>query len=239
MSKENKFHKFIERLDQEEKNRAWEKITAEENVRLAEESAPVRKPVKRFAWRKLVAACAAVLLVAAGIFTAMRFLPQDKTADGGNWGSASTDLGEEKPETSEDNRYCDTNSYESSIAEKTFKDAGFLYLEWYDITDYCETVVYQMKDSGETLGYCERIMDVNTGSLVSVHAICEGYTLKELDFYDDGVNTENVGGIEIRWGSAIGYSYANFAHGGYDYFVIVEYPTSDDSVLEILNELLV
>lgn len=230
MSKENKFHNLIEKLDREEKDCAWEKIKAKENLRFAEEGSSTKKSVKRFAWRRLVAACAAVILVAVGIFAATRFLPQDKANTADNGGSSET------PETSED-RYCDLGSYDMLVAEETFKEAGLLYLDWYDITDYCATSIFRLKESGETIGYCEEMVDVNTGSTVRISAIFSGYTLEDLEFYGDGPNSKSVGGVEIHWGNVMDYSYANFTYGAYEYFVAVHYPMAEDSVLDVIDEL--
>ena len=238
MSKERKFHQLIEKLDREEKDQVWDKIKEQENLRVMEEGETivVKSPSKKFSWRKIVAVCTTCILVLVGIVGLVRFLPKsvtddDQTANGGT-DSAS-------------NRYCDSSMYTMTASEMTLKemaelgDESILYLDWYDVTDYFETSVYQMNETGEKIGYHEEMVDVNTGSIISIHAIFDDYLLESLDIYGETDKVDSINGVEIHWASVMGYSYANFEYGAYQYFIIVEYPMAENSVLEIINELFV
>ena len=237
MSKERKFHQLIEKLDREEKDQVWDKIKEQENLRVMEEGKTivVKSPSKKFSWRKIVAVCTTCILVLVGIVGLVRFLPKsatddDQTANGG------TD--------SAGNRYCDSSVYTETASEMTLKemaelgDESILYLDWYDVTDYFETSVYQMNETGEKIGYHEEMIDVNTGSIISVHTIFNDYLLESLDIYGETDKVDSINGVEIHWASVMGYSYANFEYGAYQYFIIVEYPMAENSVLDIVNELL-
>lgn len=240
MSKERKFHQLIEKLDREEKDQVWDKIKEQENLRVMEEGETivVKSPSKKFSWRKIVAVCTTCILVLVGIVGLVRFLPKsatddDQTANGGT-DSAS-------------NRYCDSSMYTMTASEMTLKemaelgDESILYLDWYDgsdAKDYYGTYAYQLNETAEIIGYHEYMMDADTGSKFSLHVILQGYTLEDLQVYKKTNNIEEISGVEIHWASVMGYSYANFEYGAYQYFIIVEYPMAENSVLDIVNELL-
>lgn len=240
MSKERKFHQLIEKLDREEKDRVWEKIKQQEDLRVMEEGKTivVKSPSKKFSWRKIVAVCTTFILVSVGIVGLVRFLPKEESVDNGANGDS---IGNEQG----GNRYCDSSMYTVTASEMTLKeiaelgDESILYLDWYDITDYCETSVYQMNETVESIGYFEEMVDVNTGSIISIHAIFDDYLLESLDIYGETDKVDSINGVEIHWASVMEYSYANFEYGAYQYFIIVEYPMAENSVLDIINELLV
>ena len=240
MSKERKFHQLIEQLDREEKDRVWQKIKQKEDLRMIEEGKTivVKYPSKKFSLRKVVAVCTTFILVIVGIVGLVRFLPKEESVDNGAGGDS---IGNEQG----GNRYCDSSMYTVTASEKTLKeiaelgDETILYLDWYDVTDYYETSVYQMNGTAEIIGYYEEMVDINTGSIISIHTIFDNYLLESLDIYGDTDRVEYINGVEIHWASVMEYSYANFDYGTYQYFIIVEYPMAENSVLDIINELFV
>ena len=237
MSKENKFHRLIENLDREEKKRVWEKIKQEETLQMTEEN-DARVVVgrsKKFFWARIASVCAAFVLVSLGVWGVFRFLPIGSTVDN----TGSSEIGD---------RYCDYSMYTITVSEMTCKeiaesvDKSILYLDWYDgsdAKDYYGTYAYQLNETAEIIGYHEYMMDADTGSKFSLHVILQGYTLEDLQVYKKTNNIEEISGVEIHWASVMEYSYANFEYGAYQYFIIVEYPMAENSVLDIINELLV
>ena len=230
MSKERKFHELIEQQSREEKDRVWAKIKQADVNNVPE----VQESHKKFiSWQKIVFACVASIVVMASVFLVPYLLPKNITIDNSSGDSSSSGILEET-------RYCDSNMYTLTSLDKTFKQLGngLLYLDWYDITDYYATSVYRLKDTTEDIGFYEEIIDVNTGSLIALHNIYSGYNLESLQMYASTNQVVEINGIDINWGYTVKYSYANFEYGEYKCFVVVEYPMSEDCILDILNELL-
>lgn len=239
MSKERKFHQLVEDMDREEKNRVWMAIKAQEEPQ--QNGAPIaaQKPLRRTFIRRAIAVASIVLVLGGGVFAATQLFPKFSTQPGNTGDIQISDSG-----TDNDNRYCSSDSYNMIVTETTLKELvsleqkSFLYLDWYDITDYCSDGIYQFNDSGEIIGYCEEITDSNTGSLVSIRIISNGYQLQDLDFFENTDSVAYINDIQIDWKNVWGMSYAKFKYGGYDYYVSLEYPMEPDAILDVIQELL-
>lgn len=233
MSKEKKFHQLIEQIDAEEKKRVWAKIQGENSCVVAKEGNSSKPIVGRFSWRKIFAVCAiTIAFVGVGILGTIHLFFNDVLPN--------------SPSTSDpnDNRYCDSSMYSIVLTDTKLKevanlgDGDILYLDWYDVTDYWETGIYELNEEQQIIGYYEKIVDINTGSIISIQNVYKEYQLEGLDIYTNTNRTEIVNGVELHIGETMDYSYANFSYGKYNYFVIIEYPVDANSILEILNELL-
>ena len=244
MSKERKFHKLVEDLDREEKNRVWAAIKEQEEL-MQPKSEPivVKKPQGNTFWRKAIALAASLIIVlGGGAFAAIKFLPMvsvdtDSTGDIQSNSSSNNSTGN-------DNRYCDADTYNIIDTDKTLKNLvdleqkNFLYLDWYDVTDYYDDGIYQLNESEQIIGYTEEIMDINTGSLVNIHILLKGYQIEGLDVFQNTDSIAYIKDIQVEWRSTANMSYAKFEYDEYDYYIALEYPMETDSILDVIQELL-
>ena len=244
MSKEGKFHKLVEDLDREEKNRVWAAIKEQEELRQPKsETVFVKKSQAGSFWRKAVALTVSSIIVLGGsVFVAIKFLPivSSQVESTGDIQSGDSD----NSSTENENRYCDSDSYDAIPTEMTLKEfvdseqKTFLYLDWYEITDYCLNRIYRLNESEEIIGYREEIMDINTGSLVQIHILLKGYQLEALDVFQNTNSVAYISGVQVEWKSIGDISYAKFEYGEYDYYIALEYPMETDSILDVVQELL-
>ena len=241
MSKERKFHQLIEDMDQEEKNRVWQAIKAQEEQSLQNsEPDSVKKPTRSVFIRRAIVAASIVLLLGGGIFAAMKLLPNPSIRPGNTGDIQISNSGS----TENENRYCSSDSYSMVESEKTLKDLvtfeekSFLYLDWYDVTDYYSDGIYQLNDSEEIIGYSEEIIDINTGSLITIRIISSGYQLQHLELFENTDSAAHINDIQIDWKTVKNTSYAKFKYGGYDYYITLEYPMESDAILDLIQELL-
>lgn len=239
MSKERKFHQLVEDMDREEKNRVWLAIKAQEEPQKNSKPVAAQKPLRRTFIRRAIAVASIVLVLGGGVFAATQLFPKSSTQPGNTGDIQISDSG-----TDNENRYCSADTYSIIATETTLKELvaleqkSFLYLNWYDITDYCGDGIYQLNDSGEIIGYYEDITDSNTGSLVSIRIISNGYQLQHLDVFENTDSVAHINDIQIDWKNARNTSYAKFKYGGYDYYVSLEYPMEPDAILDVIQELL-
>lgn len=226
MSKEKKFHQFIEELNQEEKELSWKKIQEQDTSNVV----PVQKlsfgTVKKSGaalWKKaLVTSLVSVIVVGAGVFSGIKFLAKDEPLS---------------------TRYCDTSMYDAIDVQTTLKDRvkedkTVLFLDWYEITDYYTDRVYKLKDSRAEIGYYEQIVDVNTGSLIEINIIKKEYQLESLEIYLQMTEISTIQDVQIDWRYVGDMQYASFSYQEYNYYISLEYPMEEDSILDIVEEML-
>ncbi len=225
MSKEKKFHQLIEELDQEQKKAAWEKIK-ENDVVYDTQSVSFPAPKKRgiAVWKKALATGAlSVLIVGVGAFVGVKYFLKD-----------------DQPTT----RYYDTSMYETQASSMTLKqrveqeNKELLFLDWYDITDFYLDQVYILNGVNQEIGYYEKIVDINTGSLVEINIVNKAYQLQSLENFDKTTDISAIGSVQINWISTKNTSRAKFSYGEYNYYVMLEYPMEEDSILDIIEEML-
>ena len=160
MSKERKFHEFIEQQNREEKDAVWAKLQQKEAEREQEKSVPVLPKAHSFSWRKWTPILASSLTaVVIGGFATWGFL---SLKDGNNDNKG---------------RYFTSQSYEIVATQTTLKDYAkemgkdLLYFDWYAETDHLKDQVWQLKDTQEIICFEEEIIDINTGCKVKLLVI--------------------------------------------------------------------
>ncbi|MBE5739718.1 MAG: hypothetical protein E7352_05700 [Clostridiales bacterium] len=225
MSKEKKFHQLIEDLDQEEKKAAWEKIKESETVYEPQSvffPAPKKKRIA--VWKKALATGAlSVLIVGVGAFVGVKYFLKD-----------------DQPTT----RYYDASMYETQKTSITLRQRAeqenkkLLFLDWYDVTDFYMDQIYTLNDSNQIIGYYEQIVDINTGSLVEINIVNKAYQLQSLENYDKTTEISIINSVQVDWKSTKTNSRAKFSYGDYNYYVMLEYPMEDDSILDLIEEML-
>ena len=225
MSKEKKFHQLIEETDQAQKKIAWQRIKESDTV-YDTQSVSFPTPKKRgiAVWKKALATGAlSVVIVGVGAFVGVKYFLKD-----------------DQPTT----RYCDTGTYAMEDVNLTLKDRTIqenkelLFLGWYDITDFCVDQVYTLNDGNLIIGYYEKIVDINTGSLVEINAVEKAYQLQSLENYNQMTEFSTINSVEIDWKSTKDISRATFSYGNYNYYMALEYPMEEDSILDLIEEML-
>ena len=227
MSRERKFHEFIEQQNREEKDAVWAKLQQKEAERGQEKHVPVLPKARSFSWRKwtpiLASSFAAVVI--GGFAT---------------WGFLS--LKAEKNDNK--GRYFNSQSYEIVNTQSTLKDyaqeigKNLLYFDWYEETDSLEDYVWQLKDTQEIICYNEEIIDINTGCPVYLFVIQADIEIENFSFAEETDRKSEMQSVKIDWRYTRYRAYANFEYEGYAYYLRVEEPIDENHILDLVEELL-
>ena len=226
MSRERKFHEFIEQQNREEKEAVWAKLQ-QEDAEKQEKSAPALPKARSFFGRKWVTIAASSLaVVVIGAFSAWGFL---SLKDGNN---------------DNNGRYFTSQSYETVNTQRTLKDyaqeigENLLYFDWYAETDYLKNQAWQLKDTQEIICFQEEIIDINTGSKVKL-LVMPVDTIIEDFFGDEETDQKSeMDGVQIDWKYSKYNSNANFVYEGYKYYLRVDEPIDENHILDLVEELL-
>ena len=264
MSREKKFHQWIEEQNREEKACVWEKIQEKMDVdrkdepTVVEEITPNEKP-KRI-WRKGLAVVAVSLVaVCISVFAVMKFFSDGGIVAGNSTTSETQSDGEtseesassENGETSEippptnENRYCTAEEYTRSVTDKTIKQYAqetgkdILYFDWYDTTEYLENSVYTLNETNEIICYRENIINPETGEYLTLYVTKKSTQLDILDKVSgEAIDVYTHGKIRISWWISLLKGYASFEYGDYKYNLELTEPLEEDDVLEYAKLLL-
>lgn len=231
MSKEQKFHEWIEEQYREEKDRVWESILQKEEERGLSPAPEKARKKTGFRWNKWATAVAsAVVVFAVGTFCLVKFLPQD-TPDGGGDGIRYF--------TAENYRLVETEDKQTlkDVVEETGKP--LLYFDWYDgVTE--QTFIYQVGegDTTEIIGYQEIVVDTETGYFVEFN-ITDTQTRLDIFDYDIAEFQETVvKGVSVDWRATYIESVAYFEYDGYKYLMKVMDATEEGYILSLVERLL-
>lgn len=228
MSKERKFHQFIEKQNREEKDRVWEKIQQKETERLApkKETRTVPPNKKPFPWRKwATVAASSLVVVLLGVFALVKFFPWDSNEPNNN-------------------RYFTNQSYQSQETQTTLKGyseeigENLLYFDWYLETDYVKDYVWQLKDTEEIICFREVIVDINTGCTIELLVTEADTTLEALSSDENTDRESEIKGTKINWTGTSIRAYGNFEYEEYRYYLRVEEPIDENYILTLIEELL-
>ena len=222
MSRERKFHEFIEEQNREEKDAVWAKIQQKD------EPIPVSSKSRSFSWRKwmpiLASSLAAVMI---GVFATWGFLSWQNKPNGDNKG-----------------RYFTSQSYETMSTQSTLKGYAkeigkeLLHFDWYAETWHLQDQVWQLKDTQEIICFQEEIADVDTDCIVYIY-VMESDTEIEGFLADEETDQKSeVDGVEIDWYYSKYKSNANFVYEEYKYYLRVDEPIDENYILDLVAELL-
>lgn len=239
MSKERKFHEWIEQQNREEKDRVWAKIQQKEEERLSvtqqetEDEQPAIPKRTAFSWRKWAAVAATSLAVIfLGAFAVAKFLPFDDSVV--NNSSCDDSSG----------RYFDAQSYETVETQTNLKGyaqeigENLLYFDWYEETDYLKNNAWKLTDTQEIICFQEEIIDVNTGCIVTIFVV-EANT--RIEAFSPDENTDRnfvVNEVSISWRLYNDRAIANFEYEDYRYYLRIKEPLNEEYVFALLEELL-
>lgn len=228
MSKERKFHEFIEQQNREEKDAVWAKLQQKEAEREQEKPAPVLPQARSFSWRKWMSIAASSLaVVVIGVFATWGFLSLNNEKNNDNKG-----------------RYFNSQSYEILNTQRTIKDYAqeigkdLLYFDWYQETDFLEDYAWQLKDTQEIICYNEEIIDVNTGCPIYIFVIEADTEIEDFSFDVETNKKSEIKGVQIDWKNDSFTAYANFVYKDYKYYLRVDEPMDENHILDLVEELL-
>lgn len=231
MSREKKVHNYIERDSTTQQEENWKQIQA----RIQSSEIPVnfandtevdsnRGGILTLSRRKkiVIAITAFFLFAATVLLTCLLIL-------------------DNKPNT----RYCTVVDYTTKTSDTTIKvfskqnDLELLYFNWYDETEFCKDIIFELKDNKEIISISESMLDMNTGYFVTL-----GFTdnRTEIDFYNTHktvcVNEVLVGDINVYLGNDGFNDYAKFETKGYQYYLEVSDTTDSDIIIGYIEQLL-
>lgn len=224
MSREKKFHQWIESQNQEEKDRVWRKIEERMANGEGQPIIPVEKTAvkNKWSWKKITAiATACVVVVCLSVVTLVKFL-------GG-----------------EEIRYCTVDQYTNSATTKTVKQYSqeigkeILYFDWYNDTEGLEDYIYTLNETKEIICYRENIINPETGDLLTFYVTKKSI---QMDFLENmnskAEQTYTYNGVIISWSGELTVGYASFEYGDYKYNLELTEPLEEDDILEYAKLLL-
>lgn len=233
MFREKKFHELIEKQNQEEKQRVWEKIKSREFATPARLDFSYKNSKDKWKLgRYLLISLSALIIIGVTTFTFIRFFPFN------NAGTDNSSSVENK------DRYCDSSQYDKVTTNINLQQYGqeigkeLLYFDWYEETDYLVNKIYRMKDTGEIICFTEDIVDFNTGSMISIWVTDNRTRVDVLDIEEEQTIEAVVKGVEIRLLSGNRKANAYFEYEDYRYYLQVEDPMEEDSIIEYVELLL-
>ena len=228
MSKERKFHEFIEQQNREEKDAVWAKLQQKEAEREKEKSVPALPKARSFSWRKwtpIVASALTAVLI--GVFATWGFLSLNDEKNNDNKG-----------------RYFTGQAYETVEVQYTLKeyaqDIGkdLLYFDWYEETEGLKDYAWQLKDTQEIICFEEEIIDINTGCMVYLFVMEVDTTIEDVSFVEETDRQTEIKETQIDWRYSKFRAYATFVYEDYSYYLRLEEPIDENHSLDLVEELL-
>lgn len=223
---ERKFHKLIEKQNTEEKKAVWQKIQAELEPYRKSEKKPFFVRYKK--WVVTFAACFICLAIVIPI--SLRYIALNKKVESGF---------DDQP------RYCTSADYEVQPFTLTLKeyslslDKPFIYLDWYDFGEIYKSNSYVDKETGEILCVSEQILNMNTGDDVTVSVTQNDIIM---DFIDENFklmgNVHNIKDVTIHWRTTDLEAFAYFEYQDYCYYLYIYYPMSEQTIFDIVQQML-
>ena len=71
-----------------------------------------------------------------------------------------------------------------------------------------------------------------------MYLIDQIFRLSGLDVYDKMAGLAVIEDIQISWGELDWFEYASFTFNGYNYYISLEYPMEEGSILDIVEEMI-
>lgn len=220
----NKFHKFIEEQNTEEKEELYERLKQRLNL----PEAPVKENkktgfVRFFKKPYRIIACASAALV---VFCLAIFIPL--ALKGG-------ELAKERYCHEKDCVKMDIVSIKDYAKEN---DLPLLYLEWYEKGQLIYSSLFL--DNTEKFVYIkEKISNDETGDLVYLSITDKNTKVDVFEkFWESCVKESNIDNNKIMWNFQNSSGLAFFEYEGYRYYVELYRPVSEEAILDIVREML-
>lgn len=230
MSKESKFHNLIEQQENEHKQEVWDRIKSdvEDDSNLTADTVQVSENTLSINPKKIYIPIITVLAVLAVVLILIFTL---------------------KPDTPnnpiDDLRYCSKTDYSINDTTQTLKEysqetnKGLLYFDWYDETELCNDKLFQLNSNNEIICIKESIVDIDTGSLVTVSVTDNRTVVDFLENFENSCSfTHNFNGTEIKWSTSEFESKAMFEYESNIYYITVADPFEENYIITLIEQLL-
>ena len=166
---------------------------------------------------------ACVAVVAVGTVCAFRFLPRPDDGP----------------------RYCTQADYTISDAGQTLKEyaqstgTNLLYFDWYDTAEYLEDNVYRLNDSDEVVCFQEDIISGETGESIVLYVVDNNTEIDILSRYRSSCTSNvDISGISVYWTTNLVEARAYFTYENYTYYLSLDQPMEENSILSLIETLL-
>lgn len=221
-----KIHEWLEEQDPARKEVLFYNIMRELEAEMEARKMKTTVIQKRVWIPRMTAAlacCAAVLLV---VWLPFSFSDKDP-----------------KPPTS---RYCLSSELSDETLEMNLRDystqanMSCLYLDWYEIAEVATSRYYMSDDTEDTVYIHEYMMDLETGDEVNYY-IMDIYTNVDIiENYQRACDNDKVisDNITVNWTYNSMRGIAYFSYDEYSYCVNIPYPSSEDILFQVVEQML-
>lgn len=216
--KKRDIHNLIEQQDLEEKQRIWEKIQSQLDVKPAPQPTVATAKPKTWKW----AVAFAVLIVV----TLSVVLPLTLTGDGV--------------------RYCDMTQYTTESLGQTLRDYSashnkeLLFVDWYDIADEITTDYAHMNsDKKDIVFFEETIINGNTGEEITLSVTDNKTQVDKFEQYYKSDKEFAVNDVTVKWNSQNHATlFATFEYKNHIYYLKLDVIGGQDQMIEIIENML-
>ena len=143
-------------------------------------------------------------------------------------------------------RYCTQNEYrilydvEYTIGEyRESNNKNFLYFDWYEYGEDCNTICYISNSDDELLCLEENIYLPQSNEFVQLSITKYNVFLSAFDSVIANCNSEqSVNNNKVKWAIKEETALCLFEYGGYRYFISIEQGQDENRLFELVAELL-
>ena len=225
MSKEQKFHKLIQKQDVEEKEDLWNKIEQQtekiEQVELGGGVVAKKQPLSK--QNKIIICAVALLMAILGIVLICRFVSPKNDDEGF--------------------RYCKIGDYYSVDSDESINDYAIandldlLYFKWYEESMYYADSQFKLNATDEIVCLCEKLIDENEIE-IEQYITQKKTQIDFLNAYSESCNMQTtIKSIEVNYGTFDNDVYVSFSYKNYNYYFKFE-SAEQDYVLALLEDLI-
>lgn len=227
MSKEQKFHKLIQKQDEKGKESLWNKIEEQTGKsEQAELGGGVLAKKQILSKQNLIIICVAALLtLVVGIILICNFIP--------NKGNNVID----------DFRYCEFGDYYSVDSEESISDyatsnnLNLLYFNWYEESLYYADSQFKLKSTDEIICLCEEL--INESEIkIEQYITDKNIQIDFLSAYSETCTKQiNVKSVVINYRSVMNNTFAYFNYDDHSYYFKLEFD-DEEYLLTLLEDLI-
>lgn len=229
MSKEDKFHQWIEEQNQEEKEQAFERLKAELGLPDVQPTKKAKKPFS-FWLKRLVPVCTAII-ICIGIGTGI-YLSSNQQV--------------EKPEEppQDQTRYCAQSEYTKNEVSMTLKEyslkngGNILYFDDYDVAEELFDYSYILNNTNEIVAFKEEYCNIDNGYLIFLSVTDNLTELEEFTVHKNKcTNKAVINEVTVNY-HFFGEGYTTWEYNGYRYYLRSDGPATLEETLALVEELL-
>lgn len=234
MSKEDKFHQWIEEQNQEEKAQAFERLKAELSLPDVQPTKKAKKPLS-FWLKRLVPVCTAIIIcIGIGIGTGI-YLSSNQQVE----------KPEEPPQPPQDQtRYCAQSEYTKNEVSMTLKEyslqngGNILYFDDYEVAEELADHSYTLNDTSEIIAFKEEFFNIDREYYISLSITDNLTEMDEFSLHKNKcVDKTTINNIKVNY-YFFGEGYTTWEYNGYRYYLRSDGPATLEETLALVEELL-